>query len=163
MHDGMGCLCPEAIPLSAAITGLIGHFAATKELIFLPFYHDLPIWIVSEPEPLMTGDVHRVQVTAIQESGRFYLAIMPAVEFVDYSSHRMAVLEEVPPKLGIEFGFYDPFNPAPLDKDNLKGALETVWAQAQLLSVKDSKTAVWTPLSDALRKKPPPPSKISKR
>ncbi len=150
LPNRVGYTCVDEVPLRHEISEVIKGFAEQNSLLFNPFYHDRPIWIVSEPDPQDVGPVHRLQITAIRSGEQFFLQVLPILELVDYKEHRLGVLSPVPKEFGAEFLFYDPAKPSPFLKTTLLELLRLVWKQADSLKIEEPSPkfpVVWTKLS----------------
>jgi hypothetical protein len=80
-HDHRQFSPVAAMPFCMKINQFVKEFAEKNDLRFLPFYHDLPVWIVHEPEE-GRARIRRLQICEYLVSADAYLSIVPSVHVV---------------------------------------------------------------------------------
>jgi hypothetical protein len=65
------------IPFAEEIRRCVEEFASGHQLVSQSYYHDLPVWIIHEPEG---GDItRRIQITAYLVASDLFLSLVPSV------------------------------------------------------------------------------------
>lgn len=80
-HDHRQFVPVAEVPCCDAITAGVEELARACGFQASSYYHDLPIWIISEPE-FSKKRVRRLQVVAYLVSRNPYISFIPSVHFV---------------------------------------------------------------------------------
>jgi|HubBroStandDraft_1064217.scaffolds.fasta_scaffold91014_3 hypothetical protein len=121
----------DFIPFAHEISAAVKVFARQHSLTHECFYHDLPVWILHEPERL-SGRARRLQVVAYLVSHLPYLSLVPAVD-VFLSSTRMLVPKRSPAKC---FPTSDILNEEQqFDQDKFTSLLACTWSETETLEL----------------------------
>lgn len=127
-HDHTRFPAVEFIPFAHDITAAVKAFASQNNLLCECFYHDLPVWIIHEPERLRER-VRRVQVMAYLVSQQPYLSFVPTVDLI-LSATRVLVPKKCPPK---SMPTSHVLNEQTFDADSFCGHLADVWRETETL------------------------------
>ncbi len=93
-HDHTRFAAVELIPFANDITQAVKAFAAARVLTGECYYHDLPVWMLHDPEPL-DGRIRSVQIVAYLVGREAFLSLVPAVELF-LSETKMLVPRQCP-------------------------------------------------------------------
>ena len=132
-------LDPRRVPFGGEITGIIKEFAETLSLVFLPYYHDVALWIIHENESKLRV-VRQVQVGAFDKAGDFLLSFVPSVYRLNIDQRKMTLLRNVPSDLVRTLSFKQLARGDAFKQKLFTDSLEATWQATKKLrnNIKDS-------------------------
>lgn len=138
-----------SLALHGHIDPVIREFAKAESLRVRPMYHDQPIWIVKDPQPI-DAKVGVLQIRSFIEGGDELLSFVGTAYVVDAESHQIEVPRRAEPEIVRAEAFYSGSEFLP---DALRAMLRTQWSRVsnQKKTAPEMAEAVTVPLSRHVR------------
>jgi hypothetical protein len=142
-----GALFKDMVPGHDQLTTRVQHFAEATNLVFTPYYHDLALWIVSDPD-VEDGITRSVHTQCSLQDGLIYLTLNSIIKVCSSNPPSRKIPRAA---LSESMLLRDLTRQGRLNRQQLNILLTRAWEEATSLQSDPSKIQLIETLTPAMR------------